>query len=154
MATDRFLYLGFLPRKSKALRELLDSLKGRRETLVAYESPYRLGATLAAIAATLGAERRVCVAREISKKFEQFYRGTAGELRDLFVDDNPRGEGDFGHCGGGCGRCCVGAGACRGRRCMNGWRRGRSLSRAARDVARLAGWKKGAVYRLGVERDN
>ena len=152
MATDRFLYVGFLPRKPKALRELLDGLKGRRETVVAYESPYRLAATLAAIAEIHGSGRQVCVAREISKKFEQFYRGTARDLCEVFADDNPRGEVTL-----------VIAGADAG---DSVWTRSRveaalherldagdSLSRAARDVARLAGWKKGAVYRLGLGED-
>lgn len=150
LATDRFLYVGFLPRKPAALRDLLHSVKERRETLVAYESPYRLGAALHSIADILGAERRVCVAREISKKFEQFYRGTAAELQQLFAEESPRGEVTL-----------VIAGA---KASQSNWLQpqveaalmerlaaGESLSRAARDVARLTGWKKGAVYQLGIK---
>ena len=92
MASDRFVYLGFLPRKRAALMTLLADFADRSETLIAYESPYRLSETLAVIAASLGEDRRVCVAREISKKFEQFYRGTARQLCDRFAQDNPRGE--------------------------------------------------------------
>ena len=75
-----------------ALRELLLEYADRRETLIAYESPYRLNASLAAIADVLGDGRRVCVAREISKMFERFYRGAARDLRDYFAADHPRGE--------------------------------------------------------------
>ena len=92
MATDRFMYVGFLPRKATALREQLATLRDRRETIVAFESPYRLGDTLSCIVEIMGEERRVCVARELSKKFEQFYRGTAGELRAHFQAESPRGE--------------------------------------------------------------
>lgn len=150
LATDRFLYVGFLPRKPAALRELLRSLKERRETVVAYESPYRLGAALHSIVAILGAERRVCVAREISKKYERFYRGTASELCQLFAEESPRGEVTL-----------VIAGA---EASQSNWSQrqvaealaerlaaGEALSRAARDVARQTGWKKGAVYQLGIE---
>ena len=150
LPTDRFLYLGFLPRKANALRALLRSLESRPETLVAYESPYRLGAALDAIAEVFGEGRRVCVARELSKRFEQFYRGTAGELCQQFAHENPRGEITL-----------VIAGADGG---AEVWTRrqviaaldarladGESLSRAARDIARLSGWKKGAVYQLGID---
>ena len=148
MASDRFLYLGFLPRKPAALRELLQGLSARRETLVAYESPYRIAATLAAVAEVMGGARRVCVAREMSKKFERFYRGTASELSETFADDNPRGEVTL-----------VIAGADQSN---ESWSEeqvrdalferldaGDSLSGAARAVAKMAGWKKSAVYRLG-----
>ena len=150
LATDRFLYLGFLPRKPAALRDLLHKLKERRETLVAYESPYRLGAALGSIAEILGGERRVCVAREISKKFEQFYRGTASELHQHFAEESPRGEVTL---------VIAGAEASQG-----DWSQqqvevalaerlaaGEALSRAAREIARLTGWKKGAVYQLGID---
>ncbi len=150
LATDRFLYLGFLPRKPAALRELLHSLKERRETLLAYESPYRLGAALQSIVEVLGADRRVCVAREISKKFEQFYRGSASELHQLFADETPRGEVTL-----------VIAGAAAS---QSDWSQqqveaalaqrlvaGEALSKAARAVAKLSGWKKSAIYQLGVD---
>ncbi len=150
MATDSFRYVGFLPRKPAALRERLESLKGDRETIVAYESPYRLAAALALIAEVMGAERRVCVARELSKKFEQFYRGGAGELRDHFAAENPRGEVTL-----------VIAGADpedaewteeQVRSALNQrLAAGESLSRAARAVAKLAGWPKNKVYQLGIK---
>ena len=150
LPTDRFIYLGFLPRKAKALRELLHSLRSRQETLVAYESPYRLGAALAAIAEVFGEERQLCVARELSKKFEQFYRGAAGELRDQFAQDKPRGEVTL---------VIAGADANESvwttRQVQDALAQrladGESLSRAARELARQSGWKKSAVYQLGID---
>lgn len=149
LASDRFLYLGFLPRKPKALRALLLELSARAETLVAYESPYRLAQTLAAIAEVMGGERRVCVAREMSKKYERFYRGAARELSDYFVKDNPRGEVTL---------VIAGADPAAARWSEEQVRQalldrlgaGDSLSVAARDIAKLAGWKKNAVYQLGL----
>ena len=57
MASDSFYYAGFLPRKAGALREALSGLAGRRETIIAYESPYRLAETLSLIAEVMGADR-------------------------------------------------------------------------------------------------
>jgi 16S rRNA (cytidine1402-2'-O)-methyltransferase len=150
MPTDSFLYIGFLPRKASALRERLESLKDSPETIVAYESPYRLADTLALIAEVMGAERRACVARELSKKFERFYRAAAGELRDHFAADNPRGEVTL-----------VIAGAdpedarwteAQVLTALNQrLEAGEPLSRAARAIAKSAGWTKNKVYRLGIK---
>ena len=149
LACDRFAYLGFLPRKPAALRDLLAEYAERGETLVAYESPYRLAQSLALIADVLGDDRRICVAREISKKFEEFYRGSASELRDAFADDNPRGEVTLV-----IGGADPGASVWSEARVMMALTRrldaGEPLSRAASKVAKLARWKKNAVYRLGV----
>ena len=151
LATDRFLFVGFLPRKTGALRESLAELSLRRETIVAFESPYRLHATLELLSEVAGADRRVCVAREISKKFEQFVRGTAAELAEHFKRENPRGEVTL---------VIAGADAAAAvwteaqvRRALSArMADGASLSRAASDIAKSAGWKKKAVYKLGVER--
>ena len=149
LAADRFHFAGFLPRKTAALRRRLGDLAARRETIVAYESPYRLAETLAQIADVMGAERRVCVARELSKKFEQFYRGSARELRDHFAVENPRGEVTL---------VIAGAEAKDARWTEQLVRRvlsqrleaGEPLSQAARDVAKSAGWTKKQVYQLGI----
>jgi len=150
IASDRFIYLGFLPRKAARLRELLISLSECGETLIAYESPYRLAASLSVIAEVLGGGRPVCVAREISKKFERFYRGSAHELRDYFAQDNPRGEVTLIIAGAEAGAAVWSE--ARVRRALSERREaGETLSRAASEVAKLAGWKKKAVYQLGFE---
>ena len=149
LASDRFIYLGFLPRKAAALRELLIGLSARGETLVAYESPYRLAETLAAIAEVMGSQRRLCVAREMSKKFERFYRGTARELSDFFAGDNPRGEVTLVIAGADPAAAAWSEEQVR-QALLERLGAGDSLSRAARDVAKRAGWKKNAVYQLGL----
>jgi 16S rRNA (cytidine1402-2'-O)-methyltransferase len=85
-----FTFLGFLPRRGRERAELLDSLRGRRETLVLFESPQRIGATLAELSQTLG-PRRACVARELTKLHEEAARGTLAELAQRFAD-GARGE--------------------------------------------------------------
>ena len=150
MAGDRFIYLGFLPRKAARLRELLLDLSDRGETLVAYESPYRLAESLAVIAEVLGGGRPVCVAREISKKFERFYRGSAYELKDYFANDNPRGEVTLVIAGAEPGAAVWSEARVRG--ALSERREaGEKLSRAASEIAKLAGWKKKAVYQLGFD---
>lgn len=91
LPTDRFLYLGFLPAKQGARAEAIAEVAGVRATLVLYESGPRLGATLAALAAGLGA-REAAVAREITKRFEECVTGTLGELAARYADAPPKGE--------------------------------------------------------------
>src|SRR5215471_16948478 len=75
LPTDRFIFEGFLPSKTTERRERLASLSAEPRTLVFYEAPHRLCATLNDIAETLGS-RPIAVARELTKQFESFYYGT------------------------------------------------------------------------------
>jgi 16S rRNA (cytidine1402-2'-O)-methyltransferase len=86
-----FHYLGFLPRKSGERRRALAAVAEEEATLVAFESPHRLSASLADAAAVLGA-RRMAAARELTKKFEQVVRGTIPELAERYQRETPRGE--------------------------------------------------------------
>lgn len=89
--TDRFQFVGFLPRESGPLKELLRSLFFYRGTSIAFESPQRLLATLAIISA-IAPDRELAVARELTKKFEECRRGTASVLLQHFQSREPRGE--------------------------------------------------------------
>ncbi len=86
-----FTFVGFLPRKAGARDARLETLLERRETLVFFESPKRIGATLALLSERLGADRRACVARELTKVHEEALRGTLGELA-LRLAEGARGE--------------------------------------------------------------
>jgi 16S rRNA (cytidine1402-2'-O)-methyltransferase len=77
---DRFCFEGFLPARAAARRQRLAELAAEARTLVLYEAPHRIAECLADLAAACGPGRRACVARELTKKFETFYRGTLGEL--------------------------------------------------------------------------
>ena len=82
LPTDRFTFEGFLPRKPGERASALRALAGERRTMVFFESPNRLAASLADVATSLGADRRVVVCRELTKFFEEVRRGTAAELAE------------------------------------------------------------------------
>jgi 16S rRNA (cytidine1402-2'-O)-methyltransferase len=84
LPTDAFSFAGFLPPKAGARATALGALRDRRETLVFYESPRRLGDTLAAMAQAFGPERQAAVALELTKKFERVTRDSLGALAPQF----------------------------------------------------------------------
>jgi 16S rRNA (cytidine1402-2'-O)-methyltransferase len=79
LPTARFVFEGFLPRKGRQRAARLEMLRAEDRTVVLFEAPHRLEATLADLAAALGPDRPVAVAREITKRFETVWRGTLGE---------------------------------------------------------------------------
>lgn len=88
---DRFTFLGFPPRKSKARQAFLQNYRDRSETLICYESPRRLPALLADIVIVMGAQRPLVVARELTKLHETIWRGTAVQAQEAFATP-PLGE--------------------------------------------------------------
>ena len=93
LPTDRFVFEGFLPTKSKLRNAFLETLQEETRTVVVYESPHRLRQTLADLAAVLGKDRAIVVARELTKLHEEFWRGTIGSAIGYFGGDSqPRGE--------------------------------------------------------------
>lgn len=91
LPTDGFVFLGFLPKKDKARAKALAAVAGEARTLILYESPNRLTDLLEAIQAALG-DRPVCVAREITKIYEEFFRGSVGAALAHYTEHPPRGE--------------------------------------------------------------
>ena len=89
LPTKRFIYLGFLPRKSNDRRSLLESATHESGTIIALESPHRLLATLKDILLVLG-DRKVAVCRELTKVYEEVFRGAISQAIEHFVQ--PRGE--------------------------------------------------------------
>lgn len=87
----RFAFEGFLPAKKKAREDLLTALRDEPRTLVFYEAPHRLKATLEAIVRILGEDRQLAVARELTKKHEELVSGTASEVLNRFSEE-VRGE--------------------------------------------------------------
>lgn len=90
-STEKFFFGGFLPVKSGQRERELRVAAGRDETSVYFESPYRLTKTLKACVDVLQ-DRQLCVARELTKKFEEFRRGTALELLQHYEARPPKGE--------------------------------------------------------------
>ena len=147
LPTDSFVYLGFLPRRREERRRLLESVARERRTLVAFEAPHRLLATLADLKEVLG-DRRIAIARELTKVHEEVWRGTTGEALARFEEAPPRGEFTL-----------VIEGAKEARwdeeRVRRALRRmlgeGVGTREAVKAVAELAGWPKREVYELALE---
>jgi 16S rRNA (cytidine1402-2'-O)-methyltransferase len=91
LPTARFVFEGFLPRKGRQRAARLAELKAEERTVVLFEAPHRLDATLADLAGALGDDRPVAVAREITKRFETVWRGTLGQS---VSDEGPEARGE------------------------------------------------------------
>ena len=89
LPTDRFIYIGFLPRKSGARRRLLESIANEEGTIVVLESPHRLTAALDDILLVLG-DRKIAICRELTKIHEEVFRGRISQATQYFTQ--PRGE--------------------------------------------------------------
>ncbi len=87
-----FMFFGFLSRNKKERINQIDMLKRREETLIFYESPHRLKEMLRALKDQVGETRRIVLARELTKRFEEFLRGTVEEALDWAENNNIRGE--------------------------------------------------------------
>lgn len=148
LPADRFLFVGFLPRKAGERRSFLAELAEEPGAVVAFEAPHRLVDALADVQAVLG-DRQIAVARELTKRYEQIWRGSVSGALAYFAGNPPRGEITL-----------VIAGAGR-RRDDQRWpeaqvrvaiellaAEGVAPSGIARIVSRLAGWARSDVYDL------
>jgi 16S rRNA (cytidine1402-2'-O)-methyltransferase len=149
LPTASFLYLGFLPRRQKERRQLLASITGERHTLVAFEAPHRLLASLADLKEMLG-DRRTALARELTKLHEEVWRGSIGQALAHFEENPPKGEFTL-----------VIEGAEEERVAWNEGQvkealvelltEGVERKEAVKIVSELAGWPKREVYKLALE---
>ena len=145
LPTGRFHFLGFLPRQGPERSAMLDEVAGLQASLVIFESPNRLSATLGELARILG-DRRAVVAREVTKLHEEFVRGRLSELAARYGAVAPRGElvlvveGRTGveRWSGAEVRAALKAGLARRER----------LKALSSEVARASGWPSSEVYRL------
>ncbi|HRI56048.1 MAG TPA: 16S rRNA (cytidine(1402)-2'-O)-methyltransferase [Anaerolineae bacterium] len=148
LPTDRFLFVGFLPRRGGERRSLLAGLADEPGTWIAFEAPHRLLGALQDLLAVQG-DRTVAVARELTKRFEEIWRGSASQALAHFTANPPRGEITL-----------VVAGTGRARD-QERWpeakvreaiglltEEGMAPSSAARVLARLSGWPRAEVYDL------
>jgi 16S rRNA (cytidine1402-2'-O)-methyltransferase len=95
LPTDRFVFEGFLPAKSQARRQHLETLRHESRTLVFFESSHRLQESLADMAEILGADRRAVLARELTKQFEEIHSASLSEIRGWLEADANRRRGEF-----------------------------------------------------------
>ncbi len=95
LATNRFSFEGFLPAKSVARMNMLQANAKQPRTQVYYESCHRIQQTIVAMAEVFGADRKVVLARELTKLYEQIYRGDLGQLQDWLKADSNHQKGEF-----------------------------------------------------------
>jgi len=88
----RFCFEGFLPRKGSGRSARLEALRSEPRTMVVFEAPHRVRQTVADLGATLGDDRGVAVTRELTKRFEEVWRGTLGDAVAHLAEREPRGE--------------------------------------------------------------
>ncbi len=92
LPSDSFLFAGFLPAKTSARRNFFEKYKSFEHTLIFYESPYRIEKFIDDALDVLGAERVVCVAKEISKMYERFFVGTLANVAEELKKSSTKGE--------------------------------------------------------------
>ncbi|MDK1028010.1 MAG: 16S rRNA (cytidine(1402)-2'-O)-methyltransferase [Anaerolineae bacterium] len=152
LPTDSFLYLGYLPHKAGERRTRLEEVSTLTYTLIFLESPYRITDALEDIHSQLG-DRQICVAREMTKMYEEFWRGTVSEAMDYFKTQPARGE--FTLVVGGADKTqsewtreqSVAA-------IQRGLEAGESPSRLSKRLAKESGWNKRDIYQLIQETKN
>lgn len=90
-ATDSFIFYGFISKKEKAKKDFFETIKDNGKTTILYESPHRLVKTLALMNDVMP-DRKIFIARELTKKFEEFIRGNVEEVYDKIKGKNIKGE--------------------------------------------------------------
>lgn len=146
LPTDRFLYLGYLPRKSGERRRAIEEVQSLPYTLIFFETPHRMDEALADLEELLG-DRQIAVAGELTKMFEEVFRGSISAARQHFASHPARGEYTL-----------VVAGASKADQI---WEKSDLLaaldappytemppSQAARELAEISGWPRRKVYKL------
>jgi 16S rRNA (cytidine1402-2'-O)-methyltransferase len=150
LPSDRFLFLGFAPRTGAHRRTWIESLRREPATLIIYESGRRAIDTLTDLAAVLGNDRRVVVARELTKRFETFLAGTATELAERLAADDEQRLGELVILVEG-NRAAPDTDLTEQGRVLRVLAAELPLRQAAGLAARLTGAKKNDLYKLGLE---
>ncbi|MEG3437634.1 16S rRNA (cytidine(1402)-2'-O)-methyltransferase [Pannus brasiliensis CCIBt3594] len=92
LPTERFCFEGFLPTKEKSRKARLESLQGEERTMVFYEAPHRIVKTIEDFRETFGKARKIVLGRELTKLYEEFWRGTISEAMDYLTGKQLKGE--------------------------------------------------------------
>ena len=87
-----FTYYGFLPRKSSEQKKYFEMMNTSRATSIFYEAPHRLKKTLKTLAEVIKPDRKIALARELTKIHEEYIRGSISEINEYFTENDPRGE--------------------------------------------------------------
>ncbi|HZP65281.1 MAG TPA: 16S rRNA (cytidine(1402)-2'-O)-methyltransferase [Rudaea sp.] len=148
LASDRFVFEGFLPAKSAARRARLEELRAETRTLIFYESSHRVAESLADLAAVFGAERRGVVARELTKLFETVLDGALDALARRVAADTDQQRGEFVLLVEGAGEDADEARLAEGRRVFELLRKELPPGRAAALASDITGAPRKALYRI------
>ena len=146
LASDRFVFEGFLPAKSPARRAQLETLRADTRTLIFYESSHRIAEALDDLATVFGGERRAVIARELTKLFETVLAGTLAELAACLAADSNQRRGEFVLLVAGADEDADAARLAEGRRVFDLLRRELPPSRAAKIAAEISGASRKLLY--------
>ncbi|MBN2422563.1 16S rRNA (cytidine(1402)-2'-O)-methyltransferase [Candidatus Woesearchaeota archaeon] len=91
LPTDKFSFYGFLPKKPNKKKEFFNEIKNKKETTIIYESPHRINKTIELLCEIMP-DKPIVIARELTKKFEEFIRGTAVEINEKIKNRKIKGE--------------------------------------------------------------
>lgn len=154
LPTDRFTFEGFLPAKPQQRRKTLAELAAEPRTLVFYESPHRIVATLQDLQEVFGAERKMVLARELTKQFETYLSGSIAEVAAQVNADANQQRGEFVLMLSGAPATEQQADVQTGLRTLQLLRPHMSLKKAAACAAEIHGLRKNQLYQLALEHDN
>ena len=147
LPTDSFLYLGYLPHKTSERHKRLQEVQSQPYTLVVLESPYRIVESLEDLLSLLG-DRRICVAREMTKMFEEYWRGNVSGAVDYFKSQPARGEFTLVVAGKKDEASTIWS----EEQVLSAIRREldgeKSAKKISEELARISGWKKKEIYTL------
>jgi len=151
LPTDRFCFEGFLPARGSARRARLEALRSETRSIVLYESPHRIGETLADCRDCFGLERRASVARELTKLHETVYRGSLGELAARAASDPDFARGEIVIVLAGAPPRAADAGAAELERVLGVLLAELPLKQAARLAAQLLGVRDNEAYKRALQ---
>jgi len=146
IASNRFLFEGFLPAQARTRRARIQALSVFEPTLIFYESPHRIVESLNDICELLGPARRACVGREMTKQFEQYLSGTLAEISAHFSAENAETRGEFVVIVEGNREEQANAQTLDARALFRALSEEMSASQAARITAKLSGLKRQEIY--------
>lgn len=154
LPTDRFTFEGFLPAKPQQRRKTLTELVDEPRTMVFYESPHRILATLTDLEEVLGSERKLVLARELTKQFETYLSGSIAEVLALVQSDANQQRGEFVLMIAGAPASEQAADTQTALRTVTLLREHMPLKKAAACAAEIHGLRKNQLYQLALEHDN
>lgn len=147
LPTDTFLYLGYLPHKSNERRSIMKQVASLPHTLIFLETPHRIADSLQDIFNVLG-DRNICVAREMTKLHEEYWRGTVKDAIEYFNSGEPRGEFTLVIEGNKEEKQEVWPEEKLSKDIKKGLKAGKSAKELSAELAELSGWNKKEVYAL------